>query len=136
MITRSTSSSLYGDSETACRVVDSWLRGTVKTSVRPGGYAWEIGVFADPAIHMDNVGERDDHQMYAVPMDTGSSRSAGNPELLFEGRFEIAPGGNLNYDVAPDGRFLMLRNSQGSEAARFNVVLNWFKILEQRVPAF
>ena len=38
------------------------------------------------------------------------------------------------YDVAPDGRFLMIRAEESSEPAQINVVLNWFGELERLVP--
>jgi hypothetical protein len=46
----------------------------------------------------------------------------------------------LGHDVAPDGRFLMIRTlarESGVEAPpppQINVVLNWFEELEERVP--
>jgi hypothetical protein len=39
-----------------------------------------------------------------------------------------------NYDVAPDGRFLMLVRDR-REAPTIHVVLNWFEELERLVPA-
>lgn len=40
--------------------------------------------------------------------------------------------GTVNYDVAPDGRFLMI---QGEGApTQVNVVLNWFEELKRLVP--
>ena len=75
------------------------------------------------------------YQVFAVPVaTTGSSFGWGNPEQLFEGRFEVAPGGNQNYDVAPDGRFLMLRNERGSAPTQLKVVVNFFEELKARVP--
>ena len=45
--------------------------------------------------------------MIAVPVETGASFTAGRPETLFEGPYldDLA----RNYDLAPDGRFLMIR---------------------------
>ena len=45
--------------------------------------------------------------MMTVPVETGASFTAGRPELLFEGPYldDLA----RNYDLAPDGRFLMIK---------------------------
>jgi hypothetical protein len=57
---------------------------------------------------------------------------------LFETRYFIgAP--NRTYDVAPDGRFLMIKDiaaiDQTSAPASMIVVLNWFEELKQRAGA-
>ncbi len=56
------------------------------------------------------------------------------PQPLFEKAFER--GGTNTYarpyyDVAPDGRFLMVSDRPTTE---FKLVLNWFEELKQRVP--
>jgi eukaryotic-like serine/threonine-protein kinase len=76
-------------------------------------------------------------RMFAVPVDTTRGFSAGKPRVLFEGRY--VAGGNdvmgLDYDLAPDGRFLMLKPSADELAPRgLNVVLNWIEELKLRVP--
>jgi hypothetical protein len=38
------------------------------------------------------------------------------------------------YDVAPDGRFLMVKDPKESPHQRINVVLNWFDELKRLVP--
>jgi hypothetical protein len=38
-----------------------------------------------------------------------------------------------DYDLAPDGRFLMVKRS-AEEQPRLHVVLNWQEELKQRVP--
>ena len=45
--------------------------------------------------------------MMAVAVETGASFTAGRPETLFEGPYldDLA----RNYDLAPDGRFLMIK---------------------------
>jgi len=51
-------------------------------------------------------------QMMAVPIFTDFSLRVGTATRLFVRGYERDPGGNLpNYDVAADGRFLMLRRS-------------------------
>jgi eukaryotic-like serine/threonine-protein kinase len=76
---------------------------------------------------------RSGSRMFAVPVDAGRTFSAGKPVRLFEGPFvrEV-----LDYDVAPDGRFLMIRPSEEEQApAHLNVVLNWVDELVRRVPS-
>ena len=60
----------------------------------------------------------------------------GTPEVLFDRSAFFTPNRiTANYDVAPDGRFLMIRaEGQASDSRRINVVLNWFQELTERVP--
>ena len=84
---------------------------------------------------------RNRDQMLAVAVDAGESFRASVPELLFEGPYALdisgGGGGVSNYDVAPDGRFLMIKRvGQGGDDAspEITVVLNWFEELNTRVP--
>jgi hypothetical protein len=57
--------------------------------------------------------------------------------LLFEAGYEtgISTGFRVsNYDVTPDGRFVMIRTEEGPAPAQINVVLNWFEELKQLAP--
>ena len=77
-----------------------------------------------------------------VTVQTESTFSAGNPELLTEGLY-FNRNSARDYDIAPDGqRFLMLREDMETMATsddpfaclgQINVVLNWFEELRQRV---
>ena len=76
-------------------------------------------------------------RMMRVPVTNEPSLTLGTPELLFEGPY--ASGVMRNYDVAPDGRFLMVRSGtpsgvEDSAPPQINVVLNWFEEIKQRVP--
>jgi len=76
-------------------------------------------------------------RMFALPVDTKHGFAAGKPRLLFEGSYVVGglDVGGLDYDVAPDGRFLMIKPSQEEQAPpRLNVVLNWVEELTRRVP--
>ena len=75
---------------------------------------------------------RHDYQMISVAAHEGGVFD--KPRVLFEGRYTVAVGGNQNYDVAPDGRFVMLRSDRGSSTSVLNVVLNWFDELEGLSP--
>lgn len=76
-------------------------------------------------------------RMFAVPVDTTRGFSAGKPRMLFDGRYVV--GGTdvvgLDYDLAPDGRFLMIKPGPNEQAPpEFRVVLNWVDELTRRVP--
>ena len=58
------------------------------------------------------------------------------PRMLFEDGFiPWEPNTPRTYDVAPDGRFLMIEETPSRLTQRFAVVLNWFEELKRRVPA-
>lgn len=79
---------------------------------------------------------RNGSKMMAVDIVTQPTFSAGAPRQLFDGRFEFGTAGLAGYDVAPDGRFLMVQPVEPEQAARqINIVLNWFEELKQRAPA-
>ena len=49
---------------------------------------------------------------------------------MFRGPYVLDSFGNPNFDVAPDGRFLMVRG-EPTESADLKVVLNWFDTLKK-----
>ena len=58
------------------------------------------------------------------------------PRMLFEGGFiPWEPNTGRTYDVAADGRFLMIEQTPSYLTQRFAVVLNWFEELKRRVSA-
>ena len=77
----------------------------------------------------------------AVPVQTGSTFSYGNPTKLFDWPTLPAPSPARTYDVSPDGqKFLMIKESGGSDPttptpSSVVVVLNWTEELKQRVPS-
>jgi Tol biopolymer transport system component len=71
---------------------------------------------------------RNGDQMMAVAVSTEKGLIVGKPTLLFEEQFQAgiesgAPG--TNYDIAPDGRFLMIQVEEAARQTQLNVVLNW-----------
>jgi Tol biopolymer transport system component len=69
--------------------------------------------------------------VFAVPIDTRHGFIAGKPLLLFRGRFV---SNVIDYDVAPDGRFLMMKPDEDELAPpALHVVLNWADELATRV---
>ena len=68
-----------------------------------------------------------------------SSLKPGTPTQLFESSsYVFARTGQRSYDVAPDGRFVMLKNTDTSAARttapRIVIVQNWFEELKRLVP--
>ena len=87
------------------------------------------------------VWSRDGHELFyrqgtaimAVSVRTGQEFHADKPRLLFDGPY-VGQGGDISFDVAPDGRFLMVTGDEASLGRQLNVVTNWFTELQQRVP--
>ena len=50
--------------------------------------------------------------------------AASAPRVVFTGTFRYDPSGDQGYDIAPDGRFLLIK-SRGGERVVIDVVLNW-----------
>ena len=75
----------------------------------------------------------------AVAVDGEAEFSFESPVELFAGAYALYAAEDANsYDVARDGRFLMIepRLGAGAEAARgFVVVQNWAEDLARRVPS-
>jgi Tol biopolymer transport system component len=59
-----------------------------------------------------------------------------SPKLLFEASYSSFPGlaGPRNYDQAPDGRFLVIKESQGTSPGSLVVVKNWFDEVKRLAP--
>ena len=69
-------------------------------------------------------------------MQSGTTLVAGRPQVLFEFDMIQSGGGLRAYDVAPDGRFLIIRSAQAETVAAPQIVLlqNWFEELKRLVP--
>jgi serine/threonine-protein kinase len=75
-------------------------------------------------------------RIMAVPIQTGTTFSAGNPVEVVKGQF-IAPQDGRTYDVSPDGkRFLVIKDATrtASTPPQLVVVLNWLDELKRLVP--
>ena len=81
---------------------------------------------------------RREQQVVFVQVTAGDEFEVGVSEVLFEDSYVPEDDGlsNRQYDIAPDGRLLMLREepSLATEAVRIVVVQNWFEELTERVP--
>ena len=80
----------------------------------------------------------DGRQMLAVPIQLGPTLVAGRQRVLFELPMRPIVTGFRPYDLAPDGRFLIVRiDEPGAGTAKppeIVVVQNWFEELKRRVP--
>jgi hypothetical protein len=73
--------------------------------------------------------------MMAARVALGASLTVDRPRVLFEGEFEEGGDTTPNYDIAPDGRFLMIEPSGDREPAVSHLVVidNWFTELRQKL---
>jgi len=72
-------------------------------------------------------------RMFGVSIDTARGLQGGRPALLFDRRYF---SGWNSYDVAADGRFLMIKPAPSEDTAgQLNVIVNWRNELLSRVPA-
>ncbi len=128
--------------------------GTVEIYVRPypgPGIAIQISTQGgtSPAWSRDGreiffrQGEKFQEKFYSVGIEADGERLIpGLPVELFEGRYSAA-GPVRAYDVAPDGRFLLMKPpDEGALKAiteeffptRIRLVQNWFEELERLAP--
>jgi protein kinase-like protein/WD40 repeat protein len=83
-------------------------------------------------------GSLDNQQVLAVAVQPGTTLAAGRPQLLFELAMSPAAPGGRPYDLAPDGRFYIIRSGQteagNGPAPSLILVQNWFEELKRLVP--
>jgi len=69
---------------------------------------------------------------------SGSTLVAGRPEVLFEGAYLPIGTGFRSYDVAPDGRFAMIKlgdaGNTSESAPNIILVQNWAEELKRLAP--
>jgi Tol biopolymer transport system component len=73
----------------------------------------------------------------SIPVDTSQPTFRwDSPTLLFEASYSSFPGlaGPRNYDQAPDGRFLVIKENQGTSPGALVVVKNWFDEVKRLAP--
>jgi Tol biopolymer transport system component len=79
---------------------------------------------------------RQGDRMMAVTITPGSSLTASSPRILFEGRYQVTDTNSGGFDVAPDGRFLMIQPTVAEQpATEFNIVLGWLDDVNARLRA-
>ena len=67
-----------------------------------------------------------------VPIETEPTLVLSSATVVFEGSY--LGGTSRHYDLAPDGRFLMIKGDETSTSDQIIVVQNWLDELAQRVP--
>jgi len=99
------------------------------------GAKWQISTAGGEAPVWEPDGRelyyRNGDRLMAVGIQTQPSFVAATPQPLFAGSYEQGA-----YDVAPDGRFIMIERGQPEASpAQITLVQNWFEELKRRVPA-
>ena len=72
-------------------------------------------------------------QMLVVPVQLGTTLVFGRPQVLFEFSMFMT-GGSQPYDIAPDGRFLVIQRGQADTEQNLILVQNWTEELKRLVP--
>jgi Tol biopolymer transport system component len=73
-----------------------------------------------------------DGKMMSVPVSTGPAFTAGRPMVLFQTPLTVnrrSPTRDRQYDVAPDGHFLMSVPAANAAYIPFTVMVNWDSLL-------
>ena len=79
---------------------------------------------------------RNPTEMMAVKVSTSPVLEVKAPEVLFRLSDYVLPGTRgIKYEVAPDGRFLMLKDSGGRSQDRVVLVQHWTEELKRLVPS-
>jgi Tol biopolymer transport system component len=76
-----------------------------------------------------------DGKMFSVPVEASATTwKVGSAAQLFQGRYAVRDGVlGRNYDPAPDGRFIMLKDLAGDETPHVVLVQNWVAELTRQV---
>jgi serine/threonine protein kinase/Tol biopolymer transport system component len=69
------------------------------------------------------------NKMMAVAIRTTPTFAADKPRMLFSRPYE-----DFDYDVGPDGRFIMVERGQSRPTTQITLVQNWTEELKRRVP--
>jgi serine/threonine-protein kinase len=119
--------------------------GSMEIYVRPFPDAasgrWQISVGGGFAPLWSPNGQeiyyRNDRHLMAVSIRTTPAFTPSAPKALFRlADYVLAGTRGIRYEVAPDGRFLMLKEEDGRETRdRIVVVQNWFEELSRLVKA-
>lgn len=100
---------------------------------------WQVseggGVQARWSRNSREIYYRSEKRIVAVPIDTsGAEPEFGKPTVLFADDYDFGQGLSIaNYDVTPDGRFMMLR--RGANGGKLRVVVNWTEELTRILAA-
>jgi len=115
--------------------------GQYEIYVRPAsgeGAKWQVSFYGgeEPLWSKDGreLFYRNGPKWMAVDVSTNPQFKHGTPHMLFEGPYLNVPG--VSYDVAADGRFLMLEeNYKQLPTLQLQAIFNWAEEVKRRVPA-
>ena len=87
----------------------------------------------------DRLFFRQERLLMAVPIVSQPQLEVGTAQVVFEIGWDLGQDTGdssslANYDVLPDGRFLMVKNDPEAIPTRINVIFNWFEELNRLVP--
>ncbi len=102
----------------------------------PGG-KWQVSTEGGREPVWARNGElfyRNGDKLMVVDTTTRPSFSAGNPKVLFEGRYATYQS-IPDFDVTADGQRFLFAKTEEEPRPEIDVVLNWTEELKQRVPA-
>ena len=75
---------------------------------------------------------RNGERMMAVDIAMEPEFTPMKPKALFVGAYKKGQVYFRGYDVAPDGRFVMIKRAEAT--TQVNVIFNWVEELKRRVP--
>jgi hypothetical protein len=78
---------------------------------------------------------RSGHRIVAVAFDNaGTEPVFGKPTPLFADDYEFGQGASIaNYDITPDGHFMMIR--RGANGGKLRLVVNWAEELKRIIAS-
>jgi serine/threonine-protein kinase len=101
-----------------------------------GGGRWQVSTTGGEEPHWSHDGRtlyyRNETQLMAVAVDTQTTFAPKQPQLLFDGVYNLRSDTGISYAVGPAGdRFLMVRLTDENSASTLTVVTNWFAELKR-----
>ncbi|HKH70975.1 MAG TPA: protein kinase [Vicinamibacterales bacterium] len=105
-------------------------------NVSSGGGRWQVSTNGGEEPHWSPDGRalyyRNETQLMSVAVDTRTTFVPAQPQLVFDGVYNLRSDTGISYAVAPTGdRFLMVRLTEENMASRLTVVTNWFAELRR-----
>jgi serine/threonine-protein kinase len=87
----------------------------------------------------DRLFFRQGRRLMAASVKLGPRLTVAKPEVALDGGWELGQDISIsyykvNFDLMPDGRFLMVRNDPEAMPLRINMIFNWIEELKARVP--
>jgi serine/threonine-protein kinase len=107
----------------------------VETFPERGG-KWQVSTEGGTEPVWDRSGRelfyRSGSQLMAIEVETAPSFRLSKPRVLFEDRYQKSGWFPAVYDVADDGRFLMIESDTRSDVSEpLSVILNWPQALKR-----